>query len=375
MEECCGYFAAFVSCVAFGTFAVPIKCAAVRKVDVDPLGTWAVKLKVNQQSYLLIYCFAHSLPFVCTVLQTYKIGMTLLTSWLVLLFGVPFTFTPWGFVSGLFMVPGGTAGYFAVQNAGMAVSQGIWSSLKVLVAFCWGILIFHEPVHSKLGTTLAIALLMVGLAGVSIFAAPRTSTSSPQEEPLLPDVEEQNQPEIVDNKDYLGFLKRRHFGLLGAVIDGAYGGSVLVPMHYAGPATTNGLSYVMSFAIGCSSVVTMVWVLRLLFNSVQEQSLRVGYDRLPSLHVTTIGPYAALAGLIWSLGNVSSILTVALLGEGVGYSIVQSQLLVAGLWGVFWYKEIRGMRAIASWFTFAVITVAGIVMLSREHVPVPAEAP
>ena len=38
-QECCGYAAAFVSCVAFGSFAVPIKCHAVQKVDVDPLGT------------------------------------------------------------------------------------------------------------------------------------------------------------------------------------------------------------------------------------------------------------------------------------------------------------------------------------------------
>jgi uncharacterized membrane protein (DUF441 family) len=45
-------------------------------------------------------------------------------------------------------------------------------------------------------------------------------------------------------------------------------------------------------------------------------------------------PGGGLAGLLWSIGNVSSILSVAYLGgEGVGYSIVQSQLVVAGLWG------------------------------------------
>lgn len=38
-EKCCGYAAAFVSIVAFGTFAVPIKSEAARKVSVDPLGT------------------------------------------------------------------------------------------------------------------------------------------------------------------------------------------------------------------------------------------------------------------------------------------------------------------------------------------------
>jgi hypothetical protein len=34
-----GYAAAAVACVAFGSFAVPIKTEAARRIDVDPLGT------------------------------------------------------------------------------------------------------------------------------------------------------------------------------------------------------------------------------------------------------------------------------------------------------------------------------------------------
>ena len=39
-QACCGYAAAVVSILAFGSFAVPIKCQAARKVSVDPLGTF-----------------------------------------------------------------------------------------------------------------------------------------------------------------------------------------------------------------------------------------------------------------------------------------------------------------------------------------------
>jgi glucose uptake protein GlcU len=340
------------------------------------------------------------------VLQTYKIGICFITSWLVLAFGVPFTFTPWGFVSGLFMVPGGTAGYFAVRNAGLAVSQGIWSSLKVLVAFGWGIFVFQEPVRSKFGTGVAVAFMMAGLAGMSYFAAPSRKQEEGNDddddehdverednfamtagEPLLSmarsmtrndslstlsDAESlftSPQPSNQEEEVVLGCLNHFQLGVLGAIIDGAYGGSVFVPMHYARSTDTQGLAFVLSFAIGCSTVVSVIWVLRFLFYVQRTQSFSEGFQSLPSFHITTIGPSAVLAGLIWSVGNVSAIFSVARLGQGVGYSIVQSQLLVAGLWGVFYYREIRGRRVVTSWFLFACVTVMGILLLSLEHVP------
>lgn len=276
------------------------------------------------------------------------------------------------------MVPGGTAGYFAVQTTGLALSQGIWSSIKVLVAFFWGILVFHEPVKSIAVTVVAILLLMAGLLGVSLHAS-RTqeeggSTSDSDDGSLL-------EPLILDSEvgwtgsprthctgaacSFSG-VQRRHLGILGAVFDGAYGGSILVPMHFASPEM-RGLSYVGSFAIGCLVVVCCVWMLRYLICCIQTKSFLDGFYALPSFHLSTVGPNAALSGLIWSVGNISSILSVALLGQGVGYSIVQSQLLVAGLWGVFWFREVRGTAAILRWMLFAFVTVAGIVMLSLEH--------
>ena len=53
-----GYIAAAISCIAFGSFGVPIKSERSISVDIDPL-----------------------------VFQTYKTTMVLLTCWIVLLFG------------------------------------------------------------------------------------------------------------------------------------------------------------------------------------------------------------------------------------------------------------------------------------------------
>mmetsp|Transcript_26892 Transcript_26892/g.63023 ORF Transcript_26892/g.63023 Transcript_26892/m.63023 type:complete len:437 (-) Transcript_26892:108-1418(-) len=402
------------------------------------------------------------------VLQTYKIAATFLTCWLVLLVdGIEFHLSPWGLVSGLFMVPGGTAGYYGVQNAGLATAQGIWCSLKVIVSFVWGLLIFHEPVRSNRVTIASIGFMIVGLVGMSYFSS-QESASEPQEEEnpdiidaLLDDettkLMQQRAPLLKKQTSYDGdettlatsistatlslaeesskdmeSLKSsvdegliqfespemsgdplrlrttatsptrineeegeeppliRHFssslsdqsdsnekprpsrlwGILGATIDGAYGGSVLVPMHYAslgGNSRTQGLGYLISFAVGCSAVVTMVWLLRLASYSIQAKSLKQGWANLPSMHFATVGPYASLAGFIWSIGNVSSILSVAYLGQGLGYSIIQSQLLIAGLWGVFFYREISP-NFITKWFLSAFVTLIGILLLSRQHI-------
>ena len=47
------------------------------------------------------------------------------------------------------------------------------------------------------------------------------------------------------------------------------------------------------------------------------------------------------------------------------------RLLVAygsGLWGIFWYKEVRGSSTIAGWFASAAVTVLGILWLSHERI-------
>jgi hypothetical protein len=75
--EVCGWIAAFCSMIAFGTFGVPIKSKIAQSVNIDPL-----------------------------VFQSYKTMICFITSWIVLLQGEKFSFTPWGIVSGIFWVPG-----------------------------------------------------------------------------------------------------------------------------------------------------------------------------------------------------------------------------------------------------------------------------
>lgn len=48
-----GYVAAAVGCVAFGSFAVPIKSEAARSIDVDPLGKCCPVSKLENAQVVL----------------------------------------------------------------------------------------------------------------------------------------------------------------------------------------------------------------------------------------------------------------------------------------------------------------------------------
>ncbi len=91
------------------------------------------------------------------------------------------------------------------------------------------------------------------------------------------------------------------------------------------------------------------------------------YNALPSLHLREMWLAGLLSGGFYSLGNLCGILAVTSLGQGVGYSLCQTQMLVSGVWGIFFFGEVQGIDRISKWLCSSVLTVAGILWLSYEH--------
>jgi hypothetical protein len=280
--DACGWFAAVVAVLSFGSFGVPIK---------------SVNVEVN-----------------FLVMQSYKTLTCFVTSWLVLLLGEKVQWSNWGIASGLFWVPGAACGIYGIRNAGLAIAVGTWSSIMVLTryvnrhcvvlflpsarlsnalntlpvdSFLFGIIIFEEKVKNFLRTCLAFAFLVVGLIGMSRYSAhvpdnkegmsalshrslpplgslglKRTKSGSSDSNVPLPNTTKlqvvEIEPLIIDDeanimggqpleintksrasKDHVVLfggrlsLTRRQLGVLGAVVNGAWGGMNLIPLHYA----------------------------------------------------------------------------------------------------------------------------------------------
>lgn len=443
-SETCGLIAGAVGALSFGSFGVPIKF--ITNVKVDPL-----------------------------VMQSYKSTVCFLTCWLVIPLGEPFRFSPWGIVSGLFWVPGATAGIYGIRNAGLAISVGTWSSLNVIISFFWGILVFDEKVKSLEGAGAAALVLIIGLIGMSINSAPvkedgdkdrdrddlavpllkegkdlsmsRSSSFSDDEAdvgvveagggagvgstiemvkaPKKKDVgappkfprnggTHNSKPGIItrrkktdgnvsrdDNKkankkggssapaiipsaskdvkgeekdDEIYFfegrikLTKRQVGIIGAVINGVWGGNSMIPLHYASQQGFHGAGYLISFSTGAMLVTVLMWISRYFYNLYcWDFDKTQAYNALPSLHIREMWLAGFLSGSLYSLGNFCSIMAVTSLGQAVGYSFVQAAMLVSGIWGIFYFGEVQGFKRRLKWLLSSVVTIGGILWLSYEH--------
>lgn len=162
-------------------------------------------------------------------------------------------------------------------------------------------------------------------------------------------------------------LTRRQAGLLAAAFNGLWGGTNLVPLHFASQEGFGGPSYVISFACGSLVITIHLWILRFGYELYRLGELGAAYNALPSFHIRQMWFQGMLSGLLYSLGNFMSIISVTYLGLGVGYSFTQFSMLVSGLWGIFKFGEIKGRDRITNWFFSAVTAVMGILWLCYEH--------
>jgi glucose uptake protein GlcU len=410
----CGWGAAIVAVIAWGSFGVPIRDISPSTLDVSPLVL---------QGYKTLVCFATSFAFV------WILGEPLVWSW-------------YGLLSGLFWVPGATAGIYGIRNAGLAVAVGTWSSIIVLTSVFFGIVVFREPVRDVGDAVGAFLILIVGLVGMARYSSPasaetdgpadvaayvnrrRQSSSSSARAPVtarsieMPrlltggrserkadldadvlDFSGQDDIDVEDDRDdesavmlgtssarraqlkgktpttivgpwlLLTRLTARQWGILGAVFNGAWGGMNLIPLHYAKERERlSGASYVVSFAGGALIVNSAMFGLLVLYHvAVDKDSWATAIGRLPKWHVREMGGRGLLAGLLYSVGNFASIVAVTYLGQGTGYSACQMQLLVSGLWGVFYFREIKSTPTIVKWFLSAATALVGVLWLAYER--------
>lgn len=167
-------------------------------------------------------------------------------------------------------------------------------------------------------------------------------------------------------------LTKRQLGILGAVINGGWGGLYMIPMHYARHDGLSGAAYLISFGGGALAVNAAIWIILIAYRLYEKKgNVTEAIESLPKWHFEQLWKAGLGAGLLYSLGNFAAILAVNYLGQATGFSFCQMQLFVSGLWGVFYFREIKGTDTILKWFLAAATAIIGIIWLSYEHVGEP----
>jgi hypothetical protein len=153
-------------------------------------------------------------------------------------------------------------------------------------------------------------------------------------------------------------LRRRTYGILAAVFNGCYGGSVLAPLKFAHGAAS-GISFVISFGVGVLGITSFIWIAWWIL-----YKLGITPHELPSLQLRILLLPGTISGILWSLGNFCSIYAVIFLGQATGYSACQANIAISGVWGIFYYREQMSRHRILLWFVSAGVAISGIFLLT-----------
>jgi len=148
--------------------------------------------------------------------------------------------------------------------------------------------------------------------------------------PLTPDVKSNKRISFFEGQVT---LTKRQTGILACLFNGLWGGTNMIPLHFAAHDGYGGPSYVISFASGSMLILIGLWVLRFMYEIYRwDGSIPKAYHALPSFHFRQMWFQGGLAGLLYSAGNFMCIISVTYLGQGVGYSFTQASMLISGLW-------------------------------------------
>lgn len=147
-------------------------------------------------------------------------------------------------------------------------------------------------------------------------------------------------------------------GIAVALLVGVNAALLNLPWHVADKKyCVTRESWMLSFGIGAIGGVA-VYTLCLWLLSVWVP--HVGFPRLrPAL---VAGPGLA-AGLMWTCGYWMQVWAIQYLGIAIAQPMTQCQLIVSCMWGVLYYREIRGRTRLLLTAGAASCMMAGIVLL------------
>lgn len=308
-----GYVAAGLSALFNGSFTSPYKMKSVADLNLHPiLFTQYVSLGVFLSSLLII-------PFLSYNDQVEDDDEV----------GTKFSLSYLGLVAGCLLVMALGCSFLAIEQIGVALSQGVFGGTAILVSYIWGSVIFGET-PSNIGLSVGgVILLLLGVLIIALNKPISNRISGQSDDPLLSgSVSNDRSPSLSYSSFDISNAKtaedaavqndRLLKGLFWALCVGFSGGSILAPSHYAHP-DERGLAFLPSFGIGAiiaSPILTVVW-----FTLVEKS--------LPPLHLSTL-PVGLFSGLLWNISNICAVIAIPMLGYSVAYPILQCALFVAG---------------------------------------------
>ncbi|KAK9822636.1 hypothetical protein WJX81_002024 [Elliptochloris bilobata] len=267
----------------------------------------------------------------------------------------PRVFTVYGLASGALFTLSMACTLFAIQRLGLSSAAGIWCGTASVVSFVFAVKVKGEQIHLPGLAVPGLLLLVAGLVGI---ATNGQVANHQNHRKAMADQENQDEGDAAPP----GARMRKPSyisGTFSAFAAGIFGGLLLAPQTWA-PASVQGVNYVPSIAAG---VVISAPIVNgaLLLAGREPLALKPRAAALPGI----------CAGVTWNAGNVLSILAVnnPRVGYAIAFPIYQCGLVVAGLWGIILFHELKGKQLIGYWASTVLLIVGATMMAVSKAKP------
>ena len=225
--------------------------------------------------------------------------------------GYPINFNVYGLISGFLWAIANFISLFAFANLGLSKAAPIISSLVILSTFLWGTVVFNELPAGLVMASVGILAIITGV----IMASTIISTQS----------------------------LNAKMGLIAAIFSGLIFGSQLVPLKL-------GKVEPQDFFFSSTLGIFIIGIAIFLFKKARFKKEAI--------------TLSLLSGVIWNVGNLLSLISVSLIGLAKSIPLTQTAVLIAILWGVFYFKEVRSGKSIFQVLAGAVVLLTGVIVLS-----------
>eukprot|EP01039_Chlorochromonas_danica_P008340 gene8340-9193_t len=340
-----------------------------------------------------------NIPLEPIIFQLYTTIGFFLTCWMAMAFlplndvfvsdgSTRFSFSLLGMIGGVLLTIYIYLNFFSAAKIGMSITQGITSGASVIASYFWGVVILEERPKMLFISILGAITITMGLLVTALCKEIANYRNKPQKKTLLHEHDEEakeidGQSHLSEEAEQILFehnpsrnrpqleesliesihksdqeIERRDFmlGVLLAFFSGLSSGLMLAPLSYA-PDKEQGLVFLPAFGV---SSLAMSFVL-MTINTLNPFEY---YPLVPNLYFYETFGIGLFSGFIRCAALILTIASIDRLHYALAIPLIQSSLLIAGLWGIGLFGELKTTDGAALIFTIgAGLIVSGAVLL------------
>lgn len=284
--------------------------------------------------------------------------------------GWPTPFTWEGFAQAWIFAPAKTLLLLSVRVIGVAVAGAIVAGVLSAVAWVVGVSFLGDPFH--LVALAGICMFLLGVIGMvyvrsRVMGMADVRTKRKEYPNKVNNVNVEPQQTLLTGPPLLttSFWATQAGGMMLGFFSGAIYGFQGVPLHWSPKES----AYENAASMGVTTMFVML-LLHLPPMLYVKSTHKLTFKQLVDVREESTGWNAyrllllpIMGGVCFGIGGVGQQLGIEKLGSSAALPMSQLQLIVAAAWGIAFYKEIYQWQHIVVYTMFALLAIAGSVLL------------